>query len=175
MILSSLVTSTRYSVIYADPPWRYDNIRTGGSLSSGASQKYNTLSLDDLLSLNIPAAENSVLFLWVTTPFLGAGFGLMKAWGFNYKTTFVWVKEGRIGMGFWFRVNTEELLVGTRGKIRPFRSNFKNYLISPPSKHSHKPDEVRKMIETICTGLEPKLEMFATQEHDGWDVWGDEL
>jgi N6-adenosine-specific RNA methylase IME4 len=39
----------------------------------------------------------------------------MTAWGFEYKTNFIWAKD-RIGTGYWNRNKHELLLVGVRGK-----------------------------------------------------------
>lgn len=35
----------KYNIIYADPPWSFNNKKTGGSMSSGASQKYDTMEM----------------------------------------------------------------------------------------------------------------------------------
>lgn len=74
----------RYDVIYADPCWRYQNIRTGGSHTSGASQQYATMSLDELCDMPVAslAAPNSVCFLWATTPLGTDPYEVLDAWGF---------------------------------------------------------------------------------------------
>lgn len=86
----------RYKVIYADPPWQYDDKANAGE--RGADYKYDTMTLKDIYSLNVGdfADDNSVLFLWTTMPFLPSAISLMSAWGFKYKTVaFVWVKTPR--------------------------------------------------------------------------------
>ncbi len=75
-----------YQVIYADPPWSYNNKRTGGSMKSGAVSKYPTMSLEDICDMSIPSDKNAVLFLWATVPLLPEAFTVMNAWGFKYKT-----------------------------------------------------------------------------------------
>ena len=56
----------KFDVIYADPPWQYRNsIRQWGP----ARLHYSTLPLEDICALEIPSAENAVLFLWVTNLF----------------------------------------------------------------------------------------------------------
>ena len=40
--------------------------------------------------------------------------------------------------------------------------------------HSKKPDEVRNKIVELCGDL-PRIELFARQEVEGWDCWGDEV
>jgi len=91
----------KYRTILADPPRRYRNINTGGSMQSGASAKYPTMSLEEIkqLPINKIAAKNSILFLWATTPLLDETFEIMKAWGYLYKTTIYWRKIMSLGMG----------------------------------------------------------------------------
>ncbi len=36
-----------YHMILADPPWKYRNTKTGGSHTSGAAQKYPTLTVSE--------------------------------------------------------------------------------------------------------------------------------
>jgi len=104
----------KYGVIYADPPWRYQN---GGS-QGGVDDQYPTMDIADICALQIPAAENSVLYLWATAPLLPEGIRVLTAWGFEYKTSAVWDKQ-RLGIGYWFRGEHEHLLVGVRGNVSP--------------------------------------------------------
>ena len=86
----------KYQIIYADPPWRYEN--NGGQ---GVAEKhYKTMSVEEICNLPVKALtdKNAVLFLWVTFPQLAEAFQVMEAWGFKYKTVgFVWVKQNRSG------------------------------------------------------------------------------
>lgn len=104
-----------YNVIYADPPWEYRNKKTGGSMKSGAESKYSTMSVDEICNLKIPAAKDSVLFLWCTVPMINEGLKVMSSWGFKYKTMILWRKIMSLGMGFWWRGQCEILLFGVRG------------------------------------------------------------
>ena len=168
----------KYAVIYADPPWSYRNKNAGGSLKSGASYKYSTMSFDEICSFPIHKirADNSVLFLWVTVPLLPEGFIVMDAWGFKYKTMLTWVKTNRLGMGFWFRGQTEHLLLGIRGNVRAFRSQEPNVIQCKPEEHSKKPDVFRTLIERATVNVEGnRIELFARQRTPGWDVWGNEV
>ena len=110
----------KYSVIYADPPWRYDMKRGNGV----AENHYPTMSMEDICALPVAelAAKDSALFLWATFPQLNEAFRVMEAWGFRYKTlAFLWLKQNRkadswfYGMGFWTRSNAEVCLLATRG------------------------------------------------------------
>lgn len=167
--------SKKYQIIYADPPWEYRNKKTGGSMKSGSASKYKTLSLDKICSLDIKSIShnNSVLFLWTTTPFLQGAFSVMNAWGFKYKTALYWRKIMSLGMGFWFRGQVEVLLMGVKGKVKAFRIQKTNFIQAKAQKHSQKPEEFRKLIEE--TKLMPRIELFAREPHEGWDVWGNEV
>lgn len=162
----------KYKVIYADVPWTYRNERTGGSMSSGSAQKYKTLSLPDILSLPVAlvADRDSVLFLWATTPLLPEALSVMSAWGFTYKTSLYWRKIMSLGMGFWYRGQVEQLLLGVRGRVKAFRIQKPNFIQTKVRDHSQKPEEMRELVE-LC-GLSPRLELFATSWTDSWDCVG---
>jgi N6-adenosine-specific RNA methylase IME4 len=164
-----------YGVLYADPAWRFTVYSRLTGLDRSADNHYATMSLAGIKALKVPAAPNAVLFLWVTVPFLQHGLDVMTAWGFTYKSNLVWTKD-RTGTGFWFRNAHELLLVGTRGNIPAPApgTRWKSVLAAPVGRHSAKPPEVRSMIETLFPTL-PRIELFAREQADGWDVWGDEV
>jgi len=170
----------KYNVLYADPGWKYNNQRTGGSHTSGAAQKYTVMPVDGICRLPVPEItdKDSVLFLWATVPMLPEAFDVMKAWGFQYKTKITWHKTGRLGLGYWFRGEVEELLFGIRGKVKAFRSTLPNFLEFPVLGHSEKPEVFRELIET-ATALtienRRKIELFARRRVPGWDAWGNEV
>ena len=133
------------------------------------------MSLDDIKMLPVPAAADAVLFLWATVPMLPQALETMSAWDFNYKSSFVWVKD-KIGLGFWNRNQHELLLIGTRGNIpAPAPGTQSSSVIEAPRRrHSEKPACVREMISAMFPNV-PKLEMFARGECvPGWDFWGNE-
>jgi len=165
----------KYQIIYADPPWSYKNKRTGGTMQSGAANKYSTMSVGDICALPVSdiSDRNSVLFLWATVPLLPEALEVMKAWGFKYKTMLTWRKIMSLGMGFWFRGQTEHLLLGVRGKVKAFRIQKPNFVQCKVGRHSQKPQEFRDLIE--MASLQPRIELFAREKTDGWDVWGNEV
>ena len=71
----------KYSVIYADPPWRYERSKVQGA----AEKHYPTMSIDELCALPVPelAAKDCALFLWATFPQLPEALRLIRAWGFH--------------------------------------------------------------------------------------------
>lgn len=172
----------KFNVLVADCPWYYNNKRTGGSLSSGSEQHYQTMTLDDLHSLNSyldnVMDDNSVLFLWITNPMLPDGLQIMKSWGFTYKGCITWVKKS-YGLGYWFRGKTEHMLLGVRGKVKPFRTNLPNVIISDTVyRHSEKPYESYKLITEATQHMKPKpnvLELFARRPFRNWTCIGSEL
>ena len=169
----------KYNIIYADPPWRYRQ----KSLSGAAEKHYETLDTTDICSLNVEefAEKDSVLFIWVTFPQLKEALKVIKAWGFKYKTVaFVWIKQNKsgkgwfFGLGFWTRGNAEICLLATKGKPKRLSKRVHQLIISPLMEHSRKPNEAREKIVELVGEL-PRLELFAREKTDGWDVWGNEV
>ena len=169
----------KYSVIYADPPWRYAQ----KGLQGAAEKHYPTMGIDELCTLPVAdlAAPDSVLFLWATFPQLPEALRLIKAWGFTYKSVaFVWLKKNRksegwfYGLGFWTRGNAEVCLLATRGHPKRQAANVHQFIISPIQEHSRKPEEAREKIVALM-GDVPRVELFARQSPPGWDVWGNEV
>lgn len=146
-------------------------------MKSGSVSKYPVMSLEEICNLPVEkvADKDSVLFLWVPTPLLPDGLKVMESWGFKYKTAIYWVKDGRLGMGFYYRNQVEVCLVGVKGKVKAFRCQKPNYVIAKVTRHSEKPEVVRQLIEESTIGLEPKIELFGRKEVDGWIVLGNEI
>jgi len=169
-----------FGVVYADPPWKFHTYSTKGKGRS-AEVHYDCMSLDAIKALPVPSmvADDSVLLLWVTDPFLRHGLDVINAWGFTYKTVgFYWVKEspGRvypIGTGYWTRANPELCLLATQGHPRRINADVRKLILAPRREHSRKPDETYSRIERLCAG--PYLELFARQRRPGWESIGDEL
>lgn len=98
------------------------------------------------------AEKNAHLHLWTTNAFLREAFKVIDAWGFRYKSCFVWVKD-RLGMGNYWRVSHEFLLLGVRGSLT-FRDRTQpSWLKCPRTTHSRKPWPVRVLIERVSPGL----------------------
>lgn len=168
-----------YQIIYADPPWRYDQ----KGLQGAAEKHYSTMSLEDICKLPVGSisAKDSILFLWATFPQLPAALRVISAWGFKYKTVaFLWLKKNRkadswfFGLGFCTRGNAEVCLLATRGHPKRQSSKIHQFIISPIEAHSKKPDIVRDKIVELA-GDVPRIELFARQTTPGWDVWGNEV
>lgn len=171
----------KYSIIYADPPWSYKDKALAGN--RGAVCKYETQDKEWISSLPVKdlADENCVLFLWCTMPKLDEVFDVIKSWGFTYKTVaFTWVKKNKKadtlfwGMGRWTRANTELCLICTKGKPKRINKGVHSVIESKIERHSKKPAEVRERIVKLMGDL-PRIELFAREHTEGWDVWGNEV
>ena len=173
----------KYSTIYADPPWRFQNRSGKVAPEHKRLNRYETMSLEDIKKLPVSeiAAEKSHLYLWVPNAQLPDGLAVMEAWGFEYKSNLIWEKvrkdgepDGR-GVGFYFRNVTEILLFGVKGNknrtLDPARSQV-NLIRTMKREHSRKPDEMVDLIERCSPG--PYLEMFARGDREGWDMWGNQ-
>lgn len=173
----------KFSTIYADPPWRFQN-RTGKVAPEHKRlNRYDTMELEDIKALPISeiADKKCHLYLWVPNALLPDGLEVMKAWGFEYKGNIVWEKvrkdggpDGR-GVGFYFRNVTELLLFGVRGTpnrtLDPARSQV-NLIRTQKREHSRKPDEIIPIIEKCSPG--PFIELFARGDREGWAMWGNQ-
>jgi hypothetical protein len=162
-----------YGVIYADPPWKYETFSENG-MDRSADNHYPTMSMFDMLVLDVPAADDCVMFMWATVPMMPEALDLLDTWGFEYKSHIVWIKD-RIGTGYWTRNKHELLLIGTKGKVpAPAMGTQPPSVIELPlGRHSEKPAFFADMISTLYPTT-PKLEMFARIGRMGWDVIGNE-
>lgn len=158
-----------YKTILADPPW---DIQQKGA--RGAARHYDLMTLEQIKALPVSdlAEENSHCWLWVTNATMKAGFEVLEAWGFTERSIFTWIKL-RMGLGVYLRNCTEHLLLGTKGNAPVLCRNQINYGVFPVQNHSHKPEEIHKIIERVSPP--DYLELFARRRQPGWDCWGNEI
>ena len=172
-----------FATILADPPWQFANSTGKIAPEHKRLSRYGTMTLDEIIVLPIEelAKPTAHLYLWCPNAMLPEGLTVMKAWGFKYKSNIVWHKirkdggsDGR-GVGFYFRIVTEVILFGVRGKnartLPPGRRQV-NLLATRKREHSRKPDEQYELIESCSRG--PYLELFARGVRPGWTYWGNE-
>ena len=187
------MTMDTYQIILADPPWHYNNRKTGGErknktkLGGGAEKHYPLMPDHELYGMatfiNQLAAPRSILFMWATMPRLDFAIDLMRVWGFKYKTTaFTWVKctkdrtSWKNGPGFYTASNTEIVLLGTKGQsLKPTQTMVNPIVMQPPARHSEKPIEVIERIDRMYGKGYSRIELFARGRSPGWDVWGNEV
>ncbi len=177
-----------YGALYADPPWQWMPWSAKGLGDRATSNHYATSPLQGIIDLPVGelAAEDSVLFLWITWPQLWDAREVIEGWGFAYKTcAFSWTKannkqidllredaDAQVGMGYWTRANSEVCLLATRGKPKRLNADVRQGIIEPRREHSRKPDCVPGRIERLVAG--PYLELFARTQRPGWDCWGNQ-
>ncbi|UBF23507.1 N6-adenine methyltransferase [Halorubrum tailed virus 28] len=168
--MSDLPTE-KFDVIYADPPWSY---RDDGNPRGGVAKHYDTMSLDDIKALDVPAAEDAILYMWGTVTHVPEAIDVIRAWGFEHKSQAVWDKV-HMGSGSWFRGQHELLYVAVRGNPSPPAQENRRESVfrTPRTEHSSKPEAVRTHIEEAHPDAR-KLEMFARDGKVGWELWGDE-
>ncbi len=166
MPLSALPTN-HYGVIYADPPWPYSNQAT----RAASSNHYPSMSIDDICGLPVSGRvkPQAHLWLWTTNSFLREAFTVIDAWGFNYKSTLVWVKK-QLGLGNYLRSSHEFLLLASRGNLVGRSTDQRSWVEHDRLKHSQKPEVFRQVIEKISPGA--YLELFARTTAHEWDFWG---
>lgn len=175
---------SKYQIIYADPPWKYNSRANHKTrFRGGAEGHYSLMTMDEIRSLPLPqlADDNCALFLWTTFPYLDEQIKLFNHWGFKYRTVgFTWIKlnsqNGKpfFGVGYYSKSNAEVCLLGIKGRLKPVSNKVSSVVMSPRRLHSQKPDEVRERIVELFGDL-PRVELFARQKTEGWDVWGNEV
>lgn len=178
MVVDIKNTTKKYKTIYIDPPWQESG---GGKIKRGADRHYPLMSIKDIAELPIKkiADENGChLYMWVTNNFLQKAFALLKAWGFEYVTLITWQKD-RFGLGQYYRGITEHCIFATTKKKLPYkvidgkRQQGVTGFYEAKTIHSRKPAKMREMIEKVSYA--PRIELFAREEFNGWDCWGNEV
>ena len=165
-------TDKKYDIIYADPPWRYQDKGCNGA----CARHYNTMSVDEICALPVAnlAVKDCILFMWATYPQMQEALKVIAVWGFKYKTiAFQWVKLNRnvklnnftiatvqdilhktcfFGLGRWTRGNTECCLLATKGTPHRQNNSVSQLVFAPLTRHSSKPPEVRDRIKILMGG-----------------------
>ncbi len=169
----------KYNIIYADPPWHFRDMR---GIQFGIENQYPTLKDEELITLPVQniAAKDCVLFLWTTHAHIASAIRIAKSWGFKYITVgFEWFKSFKYDkpvcyMGHWTTGGAIELcLLFKKGHPKRICKTVPRLLFSRRTEHSQKPNEVRNRIVRLIGDL-PRIELFAREKAEGWDVWGDE-
>jgi N6-adenosine-specific RNA methylase IME4 len=185
----------QYPVILCDPPWFYNNRKTGGERKDktkfgGGAQKHYALMPDKTMlefagevGRSVAARERAILFLWVTMPRLDLGMKFIEHAGFTYKTNgFTFIKTTKDGSqyrqlpGFYTSSNVELCLVATRGKgWKPKKAMTQSVIAVPLMEHSRKP-AIHHQINEMYPD-EKKIELFSRRREDleTWEFWGDQL
>ena len=134
------------------------------------------MTIAELCAMDIKgiAGDDAVLFLWVTSPLLDECWPIIKAWGFNYKTSFVWDKV-KHNFGHYNSVRHELLLVCTRGSCTPDAKELIDSVVEVERSkaHSGKPERFREIIDQLYPHGK-RIELFARKNTKGWEAYGNE-
>jgi len=174
----------KYQIIYADPPWSYYNDSNANpdctTIKGMRRPPYNVMGSKEIMNLPIKSisAKNCILFIWTTDYHLQKCLEVIKKWGFEYKTVgFAWNKKCCFMGAYTMKSGIELCLLATKGKDAHKlvkKHNIRALIEEKRTKHSKKPDEVRKRIVELMGDI-PRIELFARQKTEGWDVWGNEV
>lgn len=166
----------KYHVIAIDPPWAYEE--KGGftsndydSESNRGAVDYPTMTLSQISNIELPTADDCVLFLWTTHAFLRDSFDLLDSWGFKYKATLVWDKV-KMGIGRTVRMQIEFCLIAVKGNPIINGSSERDIITESRREHSRKPEAFYEMVDRMCIGN--KLDFFSRQTRNNWDHYGAE-
>jgi N6-adenosine-specific RNA methylase IME4 len=157
-----------FGVIVLDPAWQYDKDAWRFSVSA---PDYPTMTLEEIRKVDVPglADQDCILWLWTTNKHMADALDLVRRWGFVHKTILTWVKD-QMGAGEWLRGQTEHCLLAVRGRPVKTLTNQTTALQAPRGRHSEKPEEFYRLVESLCPG--PKLELFARKPREGWVTHG---
>lgn len=164
----------KYKLIVIDPPWEIKKI-IRKVRPNQKEMDYPTMSFGQLwdLKVNELADENSVCFLWTINKYLPLSFDLLHKWGFKYQRVLTWDKGNGMCL-FGFHHRSEFVVFGYRGKLEmyPKRKAIPTVFFAKSLRHSAKPNEFYEMVKVFG---KPRIDLFARDKKDGWDVWGNEV
>lgn len=179
MIFNKLF-GNNFDIIYADPPWDYNKKKLicKGKTTQDVNFHYPTLTIHELKTLPVHkiANDNSLLFMWTSSPHLNKAIELGEFWGFQYSTVaFVWNKVNPV-VGHYTMSSCELCLLFKKGKIPSPRGsrNEMQFLNEIKTQHSSKPHEIRTRISRMFPS-QNKIELFARSRSKNWHSWGNQL
>ena len=179
-------TREKFGVILADPSWLYNDGTT--TPNRRIDNHYPPMTLEEICALPVKALglKDSIVFLWIPSPLLlEAAPPVLKAWNYNYKSQWIWHKEGKIkkdgtvggyrGTGHWAIIEHEHVLICPRGDVPTpsTAARFPSVFSAPVGKHSEKPVEVHRRIEAMYPDA-TKIELFCRSPRKGWSAWGNQ-
>lgn len=173
----------KYNLIYTDPPWK----QTKGGLRKAIPNQttkldYQTLSIDDIFNYHKQAmnlcTETHTCFMWTIDKFLHETEQEMLKLGYKLHARIILDKTNGVAPAFTVRYSHEYLLWFYKGKMQPIskeqRDKYTTVMTEKSTKHSKKPVCAYEMIENLYPNSN-KLEMYARNNRNGWDVFGNEV
>lgn len=185
MVLNDFNVPYRYGVIYSDPPWPQEksNPRKVRPLQKKEFD-YPILSFTEIKEIHRDvldklADEKHNLFIWTIDRFLPQTEWVMKDLGYILHARLIWDKTNGIAPAFTVRYSHEYLLwfYQKGGMLLPrpaVQGKYATVMREPSTKHSKKPNCAYEMLEDMFPDVR-KVELFARNEREGWDCWGNEV
>jgi len=186
----------KYEVLYSDNPWiqkagrkmkpykMIDGKQIWNSDETKSSDlPYQTMTVEEMADMPIKeiVSKDAVLFLWVTNKYLLKCEKVINAWGFEYVACITWKKKRMGGgLGGVVRISSEYLMFCRRGNLKAVGNipesviEAKRPYVNGYPCHSKKPEIFAEIIESLFPEAK-KLEMFARNPREGWDVFGNEV
>jgi len=167
----------KYQIIYADPPWE---VRRGPDWNSNGPSNplpYPTMTIQEIMALPVDKLSdtNAHLYLWTINKYIPEAYEIAKWWGFKPSCLLTWCKPRHgIGIGGAFVQTSEHLLFCRKGTLTAKKRIDSSWFEHKRLSHSEKPPLFRNMIVEV-SGDVTRIELFARQKTDGWDVWGNEV
>ena len=127
------------------------------------------------IATNIPPHnKDCIMFMWTTHAFIEDALDILKRWGFEKKAILVWDKE-KMGMGSWVRMQCEFCILAIKGNPSWDVRDMRDIIREPRTTHSTKPKLFYELIDTKLKKNFLKLDFYARNKREGWDVYGDEV
>lgn len=174
----------KYDIIVSDPPWN----QTKGNLrksrpNQGKKLDYETLGIEDIKGIHRNASllttDSHNFFVWTIDKYLHECEKMMIDLGYSLHARMIWDKTNGVAPAFTLRFSHEYLLwFYKKGKMlmpcQITKGVFTTVFREKSTKHSKKPNISFEIIEAMFPSTQ-KLEMFARNEREGWDVFGNEV
>ena len=164
----------QYRCIVVDPPWPMRKIERDQRPNQNEHLDYPVMPLEQIVGMDLPAADESHLYLWTTQRFIWAAKEMLENWGFSYLAVMVWHKAGGFQPFGLPQYNCEFVLIGRKGGLEfDSTKNFPLCFEAPRREHSRKPDIFYDLVKRVSP--EPRIDMFSREPREGFAQHGAEV